>query len=63
MKEKVLFNYCHRCGKRLKNDEYREIGFGKTCLEKVQQEGERRRLFYIAKGFDRYYKEKENGKQ
>ena len=30
--------YCLRCGRRLKNPEYRKVGMGKTCLEKSKRD-------------------------
>ena len=31
--------YCLRCGRRLKNPEYKKIGMGKTCQEKAKRKG------------------------
>ena len=61
MKE-ILFTKCLRCGRTLKKKEWREIGFGKTCYEKVLREGERKRLFYLVDGFSKsLYEENELG--
>jgi len=32
------YQYCLRCGRKLKNPEYRKIGMGKVCQEKSRQE-------------------------
>lgn len=34
-KEKKLYKYCLRCGRKLKTIESREIGYGKVCYEKT----------------------------
>lgn len=31
------YQYCLRCGRKLKNAEYRKIGMGKTCQEKSKR--------------------------
>ena len=36
----MIYKYCRRCGKRLKGDENRLRGYGKTCFEKAQKEAE-----------------------
>lgn len=36
----MIYKYCQRCGKRLKGDENRLRGYGKTCFEKAQREAE-----------------------
>ena len=45
-KEKVKeYNYCIRCGRRLKNVEYRLRGMGKVCYEKsLREHGNRLRM-------------------
>lgn len=30
--------YCLRCGRKLRNPEYRKIGMGKICQEKAKRE-------------------------
>lgn len=30
------FNYCLRCGRKLKNPKARQIGYGDICLSKIQ---------------------------
>jgi hypothetical protein len=36
--EKIkLYNYCLRCGRKLKKEEYRKIGYGKVCLYKMKE--------------------------
>ena len=39
------YNYCLRCGKRLKSAKYRKIGLGPTCYKKAQKESQKRQLF------------------
>lgn len=34
-REKLMHSYCLRCGKKLKNIEYRKIGYGPICYQKV----------------------------
>lgn len=31
-----LYDRCLRCGRKLKNEEARKIGYGKVCLEKTK---------------------------
>ena len=31
-----LYDRCLRCHRKLKKEEYRKIGYGKTCLEKAK---------------------------
>ena len=33
---------CLRCGRKLKTDEARKIGYGKICLERVKKETKNR---------------------
>lgn len=42
MKEHLV---CIRCGRKLKNPESRELGFGKVCYEKWQAETLTKPLF------------------
>lgn len=44
-KEKYNHNYCLRCGRKLKNEEYKKIGYGAICLEKMKVQKGRKRLF------------------
>lgn len=37
----MIYKYCRRCGKRLKGEENRIRGFGKTCFEKARAEAEK----------------------
>lgn len=30
-----LYQYCLRCGRKLKTDETRRMGYGKTCAKKA----------------------------
>lgn len=32
--KKKEYEFCLRCGRRLKNPEFRAIGYGKICFEK-----------------------------
>ena len=38
------YNYCLRCGRRLKNPEYKKLGYGKICYEKSKVEIEERKV-------------------
>ena len=40
------FNYCLRCGRKLKKPESRILGYGKICYEK-SKEKEGARLFHV----------------
>lgn len=31
------YNYCLRCGRKLKNPKVRQAGYGDVCLAKIQQ--------------------------
>lgn len=31
------YNYCLRCGRKLKNSKARQAGYGDICLAKIQQ--------------------------
>lgn len=33
------FNRCRRCGRKLKKEEYKKLGFGPICLQKMQKTG------------------------
>jgi len=44
MEDKKDYNKCLRCGRKLKTEEARKIGYGKICLEKIQKE-KKGRLF------------------
>ena len=37
----TLYKYCKRCGKRLKGEENRIRGYGKTCFLRVRKEAEK----------------------
>ena len=39
---KKLYLRCLRCGKKLKKQEYKEIGYGPICYEKVKNKKERK---------------------
>ena len=34
---KKEYQYCLRCGRKLKNPEYRKVGMGKVCQEKAKK--------------------------
>lgn len=36
----TIYKYCRRCGKRLKGEENRIRGYGKTCYEKAKREAQ-----------------------
>ena len=42
------YKYCLRCGRMLKKEETRKIGYGAICLQKIKTEGNHRRLFTIS---------------
>ena len=46
--EKKEYQFCLRCHRKLKNPEYRKIGYGKICLEKSKN-SEKSRLFDVRK--------------
>ena len=37
--------FCLRCGRRLKNEEARKLGYGKVCFEKMQIKDKTNPLF------------------
>ena len=43
--KKKEYEKCLRCGRRLKNEEARKIGYGRTCLIKIKSELKVKRLF------------------
>lgn len=40
-----LHKVCKRCGRKLKNPEYMERGYGKICWEKIQKSKRQKKLF------------------
>lgn len=44
MKNEKDHDKCLRCGRKLKTEEARKIGYGKICLEKVKKQ-KAKRLF------------------
>lgn len=38
---------CKRCGRKLKSTESIEVGMGKICLKKWQQENKHKKLIYF----------------
>lgn len=43
--KKKDYDRCLRCGRKLKSEEARKIGYGKTCLDKIKKENSVKRLF------------------
>lgn len=43
--EKSLFTECKRCGRKLKTPESQELGMGKVCWKKWQNEHNHKQLF------------------
>lgn len=43
--ENKEYSRCLRCGRKLKNEEARKIGYGKICLKKVKKDKKIKRLF------------------
>lgn len=41
------YNRCLRCGKRLKNMEYRLRGYGKICWEKIKQKNSKKLFTFL----------------
>lgn len=39
---------CLRCGRKLKSEESKQIGFGKTCYKKYMSEDNRKQLFHVS---------------
>ena len=39
------YEYCLRCGRKLKNPEAKKIGYGITCLKKLKTDAKFRKLF------------------
>ena len=39
------YSNCLRCGRKLKSEESKKLGFGKICFEKWQHETEAKKLF------------------
>lgn len=46
--KQTLYDRCLRCGRKLKKEEYRKIGYGKICLEK-QLSNKQKVLFPVDK--------------
>jgi len=42
-------NICKRCGRKLKNEKSRQLGYGLSCYKKFIMETYRRRLFNVRK--------------
>ena len=42
------YEFCLRCGRKLKNPEARAIGYGKTCIKKARN-AVKSRLFEVRK--------------
>ena len=43
--EKQDYQFCIRCGRRLKTPESRELGMGKICAEKYREKEAKKKLF------------------
>lgn len=43
------YKVCLRCGRKLKSENSRKLGFGKVCWEKWQTETQAKKLFEINK--------------
>ena len=41
------YSNCLRCGRKLKSEESKKLGFGKICFEKLQHETEAKELFDV----------------
>lgn len=42
--EDKLYKVCLRCGRKLKNPEFRKRGYGSVCWEKVKKERHHKKL-------------------
>lgn len=47
MNEKIEFQTCVRCGRKLKTQEAKERGMGKVCFEKYQKSKNAQKLFEV----------------
>ena len=45
--EQKIYKRCLRCGRKLKNDEARKIGYGKICFEKSKKINGTKRLWNL----------------
>ena len=45
----MKYENCLRCGRRLKSEESKELGFGKTCWKKYNAEDNFKELFTMEK--------------
>ena len=43
--KKKDYDKCLRCGRKLKSEEARKIGYGRTCFIKIKSEMKVKRLF------------------
>ena len=43
----ILYEKCLRCGRKLKSESSKELGFGKVCWEKYNSEDNYKELFHI----------------
>lgn len=46
----MQYEKCLRCGRKLKTEESKELGFGKICWIKYNSENNYKELFKIEKG-------------
>lgn len=49
------YKYCLRCGRRLRNEEARTIGYGKICLKRVESRADIKPLIPYKKPLVPYY--------
>jgi hypothetical protein len=47
--ESKEYAYCLRCGRKLKNEQAKKIGYGAICLKKLQTKKHYMKLFNISK--------------
>ena len=47
--EKQEYQFCIRCGRRLKTQEAKERGMGKVCAKKYREKEERNKLFKVSR--------------
>jgi hypothetical protein len=45
MTEEKEYSHCLRCGRKLKNEKAKKIGYGVVCERKMRHENKVRRLF------------------
>ena len=45
--DKNEYQYCIRCGRKLKTPEAKELGMGKVCAKKYKEDKEKNKLFEV----------------